>query len=355
MASQFNRVPDGPEKVSQLEFVDARAMNSKKRRSTARRKGLLYAAWALAYQMLALDLQEQLAQMSDDGFVYYAPTRSLVAENWADRPATIIAGQFLFTASPLAFREAEAGRLVPATMRTRLQLALAYDQESCLETPMVWCPDRFGGQNEGTLVAWYAEAGLWGATHFAEHSGRQGTALALTRAPLVEELLRHHLIPCPDLRERVQSLPGMESIAPLFLAQEEECEPLTPFLRYLRSHPVQAASNQEPWYVLAGRSPEWLITLLHAGRRADFQYASPSLPAVTSLLWHLCAEARALEASADQASWIQAHESDDGEYEAQVRQAQVLKDLFADAYPALLEVFGQTTIEKEKVFSIGLS
>lgn len=353
MASQFNRVSDGSEKVRQLEIGDARAMNSKKRRSTASRQGLLYIAWALAYQMPALDLQEQFAQMPHDGFVYYAPTRPLVAENWADCLVTI-AGQFLFTASPLTLREAEAGHLVPATMRTRLHLALGYDEDVCVETPMVWCPDRFGGQNEGTLLAWYEDAGLWGATHFASPAGKQGTALAQTRAPLVEDLLRHHLIPCPHLRERVQSLPGMESIAPLFLAQEEACEPLTPFLHYLRSHPVQAASNREPWYVLAGRSPEWLITLLHADRRADFQYASSFLPAVTRLLWSLCDDARDLEASADQAAWIQAHESDDGEYEAQVRQAQALKALFADTYPALLEAFEQTAIGMEKMFSVGL-
>lgn len=353
MAFQLNRAQGDTGKVNQKEPVDGHAGNSKKGSSISRRQGMLYMAWALAYQMPDLDLQEQFAQLSPDGFVYYAPTQPLIAENWADRPVTI-AGQFLFTASPLGIREAEAGHLAPATMHTRLQLALAYDQENCLDMPMVWCPDRFGGQNEGTLLTWYAEVGLWGATHFASRTGRQGTAFALTRAPLVEELLRSHLIPCPHLRERVQSLPGMKDIVPLFLEQEEECEPLTPFLYHLRSHPLQAASNWEPWSVLDGRSPEWLITLLYAGRSADFQYASPSLPAVTRLLWHLFADAHALDAFADQESWIQAHESDDGEYEAQVRQAQVLKDLLADAYPVLLKVFEQTAIGKEKIFSGGL-
>ena len=328
-------------------------MRSSKRPSRTQQNNQLYVAWALGYPLPELDLSKPLAQMAEDSLVYWAPTRPLDPQHWED--CLVTAGQLLVSRSPLSWQRVQAGRLAPATAHTRLQLALAYDQETCMETCMIWCPDRFAGDREGTLLAWYAEVGFWGATHFATPTGREGTILALDRESLVGDLLRHHMVPYPHLRERVQRLPGMQRIAPLLLAPEDAQEPFTPFLQYVRSLPIQAASDREPWLTLSEHSSEWLVSLLYAGRCATFSYVGSALPTTAQVLWHLCACAQALEDTPDPTRWILAHEADSGEYEAQVRQTQAFKDVFAQTYPDLLEAFRQTVAGKEFTLSFGRS
>ncbi len=213
----------------------------------APKQPLLY-LWALGYKTPADNASggDEQVREGEEEYAYYAPIRSLEGislelQRWTDAQCRVN-GRFLYMREPLSWQVLEAARLVPANLRTRLYLALAYDFYTCREVPMTWLKPPNNRLDEGgVMIAWYGDMKLWGARFFCAPTGRMGTTFAKTREPLAEASLRRGYIPSPTMLDRVLALPGMDAIRPVFIAQGNTAAEQTPLLTAILAHKVQGA------------------------------------------------------------------------------------------------------------------
>jgi hypothetical protein len=324
-------------------------------RDKQRKQPLLY-LYALSYQSPVDDSGsggERIQREESDGYAYYWPLRSLEQERWAER-ALCVSERFLYTREPLSWQELEAARLVPANRRTRLQLALAYDQQTCQEIPMAWATPHGRVEDGGELLAWYELADLWGATSFGSREGRMGTIFAKTREPLVEAALRQGYTPHPTLLDRVRELPGMGTgaIRPVFLSQGYTQDEQAPLLAYILANGVQGATNRDPWLVAPAWPPEWVVSLFCEDRHMALSYASATLPTVEQVLRQVLSLASSLESYPNREEWMRASEIDAEAmpYEVCLMQTGQVKELLGPAYGAFMGAFHQAEQVQEASF-----
>lgn len=317
------------------------------KRLIGQKQPLLY-VYALTYQAPEDSSDNGDNHIRSGEYAYYSPRGSIDHERWAER-ALCVRERFLYTRVPLSWQELEAAKLVPANSRTRLQLALAYDQQTCWETPMVWTTRRGFGEDGGKLLAWYAEASLWGATSFSAREGRMGTIFARQRESLVEAALCQGYIPQALLLDRVRGLPGMHAgaIHPVFLNVESEQSLLQ---TYIQACDVLGVTNRDPWLVADGWLPEWIVSLLCQERHMAFAYASSTLPTVEQVLGQVLSVASSLEWHPGREEWMRAKENDAEAipYEVCLRQAQEVKELLGIAYREFMDAFHQSEVSHDR-------
>ncbi|MBA2681131.1 MAG: hypothetical protein H0U76_22375 [Ktedonobacteraceae bacterium] len=268
-----------------------------------------YVYWALNYPVLQ---PEQPGE-----YAYYNP--------FSHDRMRMLQG-FQYSSSPFSIDHLQASRLIPVTMRARVQLALDYHQVTDGGKAIIWNrPDE-----TGELIAWYENIGLWGATTFTTREGKMGTILARTREPLVERALRQGGMPRPNVLERVRQLPGMDAITPVLLPPMQGQDPA---LASLHHYAIQIASDREPNLVSPYFPPEWLVTLLYEDRSMVTYHTSPTLPTVTQVLKTLLSRMRSFEECSGPNEWMQVREAEDMPYSVCASQMRDLKALLRMAYP----------------------
>ena len=316
-------------------------------REKQRKQPLLY-LFALCYQV-PVDSSGSGGEhiQREESYAYYG-MRPLDQERWAER-VLHLSERFLYTREPLSWQELEAARLVPANRRTRLQLALAYDQHTCQEIPMVWATPHGRIEDGGELLAWYELADLWGSTSFGGREGRMGTIFAKTLEPLVEGALYQGYTPHPTLLDRVRELPGMGTgaIQPVLLSQGYTKDEQVPLLAYILAHGIQGATNSDPWLVSPGLPPEWVVSLFCEERHMALSYASAMQPTVERVLRQVLSLASSLEHYPGREEWAQASgiDAEATPYEVCLRQAEQVKELLGPTYQAFMGAFRQ--VEQE--------
>lgn len=287
-----------------------------------------YVHWALTYPL------PQPTMPYQDGFVYYSPFSHDTFQRG-----------FLLTQTPLALDRLRSSRLVPATIQARVQLALEYHQHADGGVSMVWSAYGVTNADTGELITWYEEVALWGATSFHAREGKWGTVLARTREPLIAAALRHGYVPRVKSFAHVQQLPGMDNIHPVWLEQGDQR--YDHLLACLQKHPVEAASDHQPFIALDHLPAEWLVTLLYRDHHLPLTYASPTLPTVAQVLWKLLSDANILERCRNEAEWTHMREDEGDLYELCVKQTQELKEMLGSAYADFQQAF-QMAAGKEK-------